>query len=211
MAAFARRERADLTDLLDVVGPDAPTRCGDWTTYDLSAHLVLREANPLAAVGIVVPALERVTDRGMDRLQRKHSFADLVRRLRHGPPRLSPLRPARVDASVNAMEFYIHHEDVRRAGTPQRPRALGPRDQRLLWAATRRMGRMLARRAPVGVELVRSDTAETARISAGEPAVVVRGLPGELALYAYGRGAVADVEVSGDELARAVVVDRLGL
>lgn len=227
MAAFARRERAALTDLFDSVGPDAPTLCGGWSTYDLAAHLVLREANPLAALGIAVPALEKVTDKGMQRLQARRTFTELVRALRVGPPRFSPLRPARIDAAANAMEFFIHHEDVRRAGAPEHPRELDERDQRLLWAATRRMGRMLGRNAPVGIELVRTEATDTSRIStsrisasgistvrisSGEPTVVVRGLPSELALYAYGRGAVADVAVSGDETALTEISnDHLGL
>ncbi len=42
-----QRERAELCDLFDELGPDAPTLCGDWTTADLAAHLVVRERNPL--------------------------------------------------------------------------------------------------------------------------------------------------------------------
>jgi len=208
---LARRERAGLTDLLDAVGPDAPTLCGGWSTYDLAAHLVLREASPLAAAGIVVPVLEKMTDHGMARLKSRRAYTELVQALRDGPPWYSPLRPAKVDASANAMEFYIHHEDVRRAGAAEQPRDLDARDQNLLWALTSRMGRLLARKATVGIELVRTDVPGTTRISQGEPTVVVRGRPSELALFAYGRGSVADVEVGGDETAQAAVSDgRLG-
>ena len=38
-------------------GPEAPTLCAGWTTRDLAAHLVVREARPDAAAGIVLPAL----------------------------------------------------------------------------------------------------------------------------------------------------------
>src|SRR5262249_52743320 len=40
---FDAVERAELCDLLDELGPDAPTLLDGWTTRDLAAHLVLRE------------------------------------------------------------------------------------------------------------------------------------------------------------------------
>jgi uncharacterized protein (TIGR03085 family) len=202
MAPLARRERAALTDLMDRVGPDAPTLCGQWTTFDLAAHLLLREASPLAAAALV-PVLDKLNDKGMEQLKAKRSYAQVVQAVRDGPPWYSPLRPARIDRSANTMEFYIHHEDVRRAGAEPQPRDLGERDQHLLWLLVRKMGRLLARKAQVGIELVRTDVADSARISGGEPTLVVRGLPSELSLFAYGRGAVADVEIGGDAEARA--------
>ncbi|MPZ97341.1 MAG: TIGR03085 family protein [Propionibacteriales bacterium] len=207
MASLARRERAALCDLLDQVGPDAPTLCGGWSTHDLTAHLVLREASPLAAIGIVVPQLEQVADRGMERLKEARPYGDLVQRVREGPPWYSPMRPGKVDRAVNAMEFYVHHEDVRRAGAEWSPRELSARDQHALWSRTRLMSRMLGRGATVGIELVRTDETASARLAGGEPTLVVRGVPSELALFAYGRGAVADVELAGDADAVASFTD----
>src|SRR5262249_6128699 len=40
---FDAIERQRLCDLLDELGPRAPTLLGPWTTQDLAAHLVLRE------------------------------------------------------------------------------------------------------------------------------------------------------------------------
>ena len=65
------------------------------------------------------------------------------------------------------------------------------------------LGKLLARRSSVGIELVRSDVSAVRRIKSGEPTLVVRGLPSELVLFAYGRGAVADVQVEGDAEARS--------
>ena len=42
MTSLARRERLALADLAEQLGPDAPTLCGDWSTRDLLAHLVVR-------------------------------------------------------------------------------------------------------------------------------------------------------------------------
>ena len=40
------RERAQVCLRFDELGPDAPTLCEGWTTFDLAAHLVVRERNP---------------------------------------------------------------------------------------------------------------------------------------------------------------------
>ena len=198
---LSRRERAALCDLMDSVGPDAPTLCAGWTTYDLAAHLVLREGSPLAAVGIVVPQLERLADRGMESLKARTPYPQLVDQVRGGPPLLSPFRAPRVDRAVNAVEYFVHHEDVRRAQADPSPDLgrLDRRDEDSLWRRLSGLGRLLAKRAKVGVELVRTDAPGVHRLNGKEPTVAARGLPSELVLFAYGRGAVADVEVEGDE------------
>ena len=48
------RERHELCDLMLELGPDVPTLCGEWTAFDLAAHLAIRERNPLSAPGILV-------------------------------------------------------------------------------------------------------------------------------------------------------------
>ena len=52
---FDAVERAQLSDLLDEFGPEAPTLLAPWTTRDLAAHLVLREHDSLADPGLVLP------------------------------------------------------------------------------------------------------------------------------------------------------------
>ncbi|MDQ3422948.1 MAG: TIGR03085 family metal-binding protein [Actinomycetota bacterium] len=203
MVPLSRRERAALCDLLDHVGSAAPTLCAGWTSFELVAHLVLREAAPLSAAGVVVPRLEGFTARAMRRLQRRHGFTALVERLRSGPPRWSPMRAVRVDQRVNAMELFVHHEDLRRAQPTWEPRELTAADEDVLWTRLGSTGRLLARRSPTGLELVRSDRAGVARVKPGEPTLVVRGRPGELALFVHGRAAVAQVEYDGDPAARA--------
>ncbi len=63
------KERAALCDTLDKYGPDAPTLCVGWTTLDLAAHLVAREARSDAALGLVVPPLAGHLQNVMDKLQ----------------------------------------------------------------------------------------------------------------------------------------------
>ena len=52
---FDAVEREQLCDVLDELGPQAPTLLASWTTHDLAAHLVLREHHLVAAPGLVVP------------------------------------------------------------------------------------------------------------------------------------------------------------
>ncbi|MPZ60665.1 MAG: TIGR03085 family protein [Propionibacteriales bacterium] len=198
MAPLSRRERADLSDLMDSLGPEAPTLCGTWTTYDLAAHLVLRERSPTAAPGIVLPPLAALADRGMGRLKAEHDYPHLVDLVRSGPPVWSPMRLGEVDRMFNTVEFFVHHEDVRRAQPGWTPRRLEPRDENALWAALRRMGRVLARRSTVGIDLVRTDDEGRVTAKRGEPTLVVEGRAGELVLFAYGRTEVADVVRGGD-------------
>lgn len=107
----AQHERAELAILLAEVGPKAPTLCGEWQTKDLLAHLVLRETRLDAAPGILVPALAGYTERVQRELAGR-DWSRLLEQFRTGPPTLSPYRL--LDAQVNAMEFFVHHEDVRR-------------------------------------------------------------------------------------------------
>jgi uncharacterized protein (TIGR03085 family) len=197
VTVFSRTERAELCDLLTKVGPDAPTLCEGWTTYDLAAHLVLRESDPLGAPGIVIPALARLTDRGMRRVKAAHDYPALIDKLRNGPPFWSPMGWPKLEPAMNTMEFFIHHEDVLRAIEPSARRDLPARFQGTLWAGIKAQGRTLARRCPTGLQVARSDKEASTTVKSGEPVVTVRGLPAEIALYLFGRGAVASVEVEG--------------
>ena len=45
-------ERERLCDLMNELGPEAPTLLEPWTTHDLAAHLVIREHDYSAAPGL---------------------------------------------------------------------------------------------------------------------------------------------------------------
>ena len=62
---------AAMCDTLEKFGPDAPTLCEGWTTLDLAAHLVAREARADAAIGLVVPALAGHLQKVMDQYKAK--------------------------------------------------------------------------------------------------------------------------------------------
>jgi uncharacterized protein (TIGR03085 family) len=196
MTSLAQRERSQLADLLDQVGPDAPTLCEGWTTRDLAAHLIVRERSP-AAAGIVVRPLSGWTESSQRRTARR-DYADLVGDVRDGPPRWSALRLDALDKLVNTVEYFVHHEDVRRAGSAWQPRSLDPADDGALWKATRARAGMLLNRSTVGVQLTTPD-GRSAEARKGSPSVTLVGDPGELLMYLHGRTGQARVEVRGDD------------
>jgi uncharacterized protein (TIGR03085 family) len=188
IVSVASDERAALIDLLDQLGPDAPTLCEGWRTRDLAAHLIVRERRPESAPGIVVKPLSRLTDRAMREYTAK-PWTELLKLLREGPPVWSPMGIPAVSDRVNLAEFYVHHEDVRRGSTGWQPRPPDVRRDAALWKLLGMTGRALYRRSPVGVVLRRPDGAELVAHT-GPRSVTVVGEPGELLLHAYGRSAV---------------------
>ncbi|HSE55288.1 MAG TPA: TIGR03085 family metal-binding protein [Nocardioidaceae bacterium] len=197
MSRLAQSERTALCDLALEVGPDAPTLAGDWTVKDLVVHLLVREGSP-AAVGIVVQPLAVLTERTSRRLARQ-DLAVLVERLRKGPPFYSPFGLAPLDKMLNTVEFFVHHEDIRRAQDGWEPRELPERAQDALWKLVGVLGKGLVRTAKVGVVLERSDTSERTILKDAPAAVIVRGLPAELVMFVYGRQQQARVELLGDD------------
>jgi uncharacterized protein (TIGR03085 family) len=203
--SYARDERTALCALLDETGPDAPTLCEGWRTRHLAAHLVLRERRPGAAAGIPGGPLAGHTRRVTEALATGTPFPRLVEQIRSGPPALSPFRLRSVDERLNLLEFFVHHEDVRRGYGDWEPRVMRDGLADALWQRLR-LGRLLFRRAPVGVELVRDDlTAKPGRqqvrmtAKAKTPLVTVTGHPAELMLWSLGRTSAARVRLDGTE------------
>ena len=153
---LARDERLALCALLEQTGPSAPTLCDGWTTLDLAAHLVLRERRPDAGAGIMVGALAGYTRRVQRGLTDRESFGDLVAAIRSGPPRLSWFGLPGMDERANLVEFFVHHEDIRRGTPGWADRKVTPALSEALWGRLG-MARFVLRKAPVGVELVRDD------------------------------------------------------
>ncbi|MBB3082012.1 TIGR03085 family metal-binding protein [Geodermatophilus sabuli] len=197
------RERAELADLLAALGPDARTCCHGWTTAHLAAHLVVRERRPDAMPGLAVEQLGIAapltawSHRLEDQLRESAPHADVVARLRSGPPAWSPLGWPLLARLVNTAEFAIHHEDARRAQPGWEPRALPRADQDELWGAAVLFARRATGRVPGGLRLRRSDVpGMVRRISRAEPPTTVEGEPLELLLWASGRDDIARVEIS---------------
>jgi uncharacterized protein (TIGR03085 family) len=200
----ARRERAALCDLFAELGPDQPTLCGDWTTRDLAAHLVVRERRPDAAVGIIVSKAAGYTDKVQAGVA-AGEWDQLVDTVRSGPPVWSPTKIAKLDELANTVEFFVHLEDVRRAQPTWAPRDLDDDLTGALYAVLGKMAKRLVKRSPVGIVLEPDDDHEPIVARQAEPSVTVRGPVGELVMFVYGRQAHSSVEVLGDDDSVAAV------
>jgi len=193
---FDAVERAQLSDLFDELGPDAPTLLTPWTTRDLAAHLVLRERDYLAGPGLVLPGTwGRLAERRRRALALR-DFTWLIATIRSGPP-LGFFRIGWVRRLASLNEFFVHHEDVRRANG-RGPRTNEQAMDEALWRNVCRAPWFLAwRLRGAGLELHWTGTAKTVRARRGEPAARIAGPPGELLLYLFGRQGATHVEVSG--------------
>jgi uncharacterized protein (TIGR03085 family) len=194
----ARRERAELCELFLELGPDEPTLCGDWTTRDLAAHLVVRERRPDAAIGIVVPKAAGYTDRVQAGVA-DTEWTELVETVRSGPPFWSPTRLAKVDELANTVEFFVHLEDVRRAQPTWEPRALDADLVGALHGVLAKMSKRLVKSSPVGIVLEPDDDHGPIVAKQADPSVTVRGPVGELVMFVYGRQTHSRVELFGDD------------
>ena len=200
MEPMSRSERAALCNSALEAGADAPTLCGGWTVKDLVIHLLVRERDPLGAPGIVVPRLEGLT-RFSERRLAQQDFSVLVERVRSGPPKWSPMALPPLDRSLNTLEYFVHHEDIRRAHTSWRPRELTESEQKALWKMLTVAGRGLVRHVGVPVEMEwKGRTAVLSKGSketrGGRPAVV-SGPPAELTMFLFGRDRTAGLRFRG--------------
>jgi uncharacterized protein (TIGR03085 family) len=202
---YSRDERVALCALLDEAGPGKPTLCEGWATVDLAAHLVLRERRPDAGAGMLGGPLAGYSRNVQRKLVERNPYPRLVELIRSGPPRLSLFGLPGVDERANVAEFFVHHEDVRRAMPDWEPRKIEQGLSDVLW---RRLGiaRFILRKAPVGVELARDDPPDAGapggrrvRITAKArtPVVTVTGTPAELTMWVFGRTGAARVRLDG--------------
>ncbi|HEX7305091.1 TIGR03085 family metal-binding protein [Lentzea sp.] len=188
--SFALDERKALVDLMTELGPDAPTLCGTWLVKDLAAHLAIRERRPDSVPGIFLPPLAGWTDKVQADYAHK-AWSELLDLVRTPPFWIKP-----IDDLMNPVEFFVHHEDVRRAQAGWEPRPHDGRRDAVLWKSLPVTARMTYKSSPVGVTLVRPD-GEHVVAKQGANGVVVTGEVPELVMLAFGRDE-ARVEYSGD-------------
>ncbi|NHU85223.1 TIGR03085 family protein [Kocuria sp. JC486] len=198
MTNFAVVERRHLAALLRRVGPEAPTHCEGWKTRDLAVHLVERDSRPDILVGKFAPKLPVLGKRakaGDDALYAL-PWNELVARLEK-PALLSAARVGPLDKRMNTAEFFVHHEDVRRAQETWHRRQLLLDEEKDLWASLQLMAKPLLRGEQDSILLVASGHGS---ISAGRGKTkrvqLVRGNPSELLLWAYGRRDAAEVVIT---------------
>ncbi|MDT5182221.1 MAG: hypothetical protein QOI29_379 [Mycobacterium sp.] len=204
----AQRERAALVETMRTVGPDAPTLCGDWTTRDLAAHLVVRERRLDATAGVAVPFLAGYTAKVQRQVTQSTDWDELLDKIASGPPLYSPFKI--LDPVANMGEMFIHHEDVRRAQTGWEPRQLDDATVKALGRGLPLMARLTLAKAPARVSLRTPDGKTLVTVGRG-PELTVTGEPQELLLFISGRDAVR-LEFDGDPaLVEEVRASRRGL
>jgi uncharacterized protein (TIGR03085 family) len=149
-----------------------------------------------AGPGILLPSFAGHTEKLQNRVAEKTDWEELVGKIASGPPRYSPFKL--LDPVANVAEMFIHHEDVRRAGTDWEPRELEPKMVAGLRRTLPLLGRLTLAKLPARVVL-RTSEGKTALMAGRGPGVAVTGPPEELLLFAVGRKARVDFE--GDESA----------
>lgn len=197
------RERVQLCARMEELGPDAPTLCDGWTTFDLAAHLVVRERSVLGAPGVVLAKgpFPGFTASAMAR-EKRRGYGAVLQRVRTGPP-LGPYAVPALREVANLAEYYVHHEDVRRANAMTEPRSGIDDVHERLWSILRRLAKVLFRAVPGehGVTLVTPGHAPLVLRDRPASSVRILGEPGELLLYGYGRTGAAHVVLEGDDAA----------
>lgn len=209
MSELVRRQRQSLSGLLESLTPaqwDAETLCVGWDAGDVAAHLVVREREPLAGPGILLPGPFQVFTRRRQLAWKARGRDALLGALRAGPPwpLSGPLGTGQV------VEDWIHEQDVRRGGAQVGPGEGDPHLGPLLWVAAKRFASRTVAVDNLVVEL--TDGQRRHRLTSQRwlpfgratdaPAdVTVTGPAAELLLFAAGRRA-AGVTITGDSGAR---------
>lgn len=215
------RQRQHLCTLLDSLSReqwDADTMCDGWDAGDMVAHLLVREREPVAALGILIPPLSTLTDKRMAKRKSAGRTA-VMADLRQGPPAWMRLPVAR---DVQVGEDWIHAADIARGGAATLDGANiqpfdGTEDPEvavLLWKAVGRFAPLTLRSIDTPGVIALTDGTTTrsyrvggamARIAPDEPAdVTITGPVGELVLYLTGRR-VANVSIDGKDALRVAL------
>jgi hypothetical protein len=198
VTSLARTERAALADLLDQLGPDEPTLCGDWTTRDLAAHLTVRERRPDALPGVAIKAFAGRTESVQDSYAER-DYSELVQLVRSGPGRLSLfslLAPTSSSTPPSTSCTTRTSSGRKRGGSRAHSHdgcktRSGRRSRRVPRCPTEGWGQHRAppHRPPEVPPLV---------ASSGGSAATIAGEPLELLLYSFGRREHAKVTITGD-------------
>jgi uncharacterized protein (TIGR03083 family) len=198
-------ERAALADSLQAVGRHAQTACGDWTAFDLAAHVVAAErAAGALAFCVRAPAARGVQFRPRPQLvnstiwrERRDGYSALIRRLRQPSPRLL-LTPA--VAAATLFEVWMHQDDLTRANN------LAHHTPNHLFEAIPFLMRYLASRLPSARLIVRTtDSHEfTCGPNVGTTAVLT-GPAADLARWLVGRRPLTATNIQ----AQPAIIDQL--
>lgn len=195
---FARIERKAIAQTLLDVGPDHPTLCEGWNTRDLAVHLVERDSRPDVIVGISTTSIPFLSPRARTKHEEFKTMpweklVDLIL----NPPKFSSAAFGKLDRAVNTGEFFVHHEDIRRAAAEWEPREVSAQEEYELFKTVKRMALpLLAKKENNVVLLCPGFGAASGGKRHNSAITIVKGKPSEVLMWAFGRENVADVEIT---------------
>ena len=114
----------------------------------------------IGAAGITFSPMAGLTERAMARAARA-PFPDMVKKLYD--PGLTPYRLPGVERLTNLLEYFVHHEDLRRAQPGWEPRELPAADEDELWKLLPGSAKLATRKVGVPIVVRRSDRPGPAR------------------------------------------------
>ncbi|TLP71959.1 TIGR03085 family metal-binding protein [Nesterenkonia sphaerica] len=199
MTSTASQERKALVSALRSVTAEAPTLCEGWSAQDLALHVVVRDSRPDLMVGQQLPLVGPRARRALQTL-RDAGYEALVDRVAAGPPRYFPQSLEPVDVAMNTLEYYIHTEDVLRAQPgfqlSERRRISEELRKRIWQHASLTFFVMAARKQNRRITFFSPGYGATTRGPAAAPLMMVHGAPEELTLWASGRAAHAEADIT---------------
>lgn len=191
--AFVVKQRNELVALLKSLSDKQwhnQTLCTGWSIEDLSAHLLVREHNIVAGIGLVIPQLADLHDKCMQKTRAKgHEY--IIQKLKK--------YPWYMPASVNVAEFWVHNQDIVRGELKAPVPTLTLEEEMMLWQSLK--GLVMVRKSMVrdlgSVVLENSQTKEQIHIEqkGSNKHTRVAGTAGELLLFFYGRRKAAKVHI----------------
>lgn len=186
-----------LCEVLRQSHPTGPTLCAGWNVHDLAVHLWSLNHDPVSWLGIVVAPLATLTARRADAAKVRYTYDELVGRIAERADLLCMPEDRLEGYRHSLAEYFIHTEDILRAGGSPVDRSYSPALQGALWKRLKVAARQLAVMYPercAGVQF-RSQYGAF-RAGFGTVRKQVSGTPAELLLWASGRQAVAEVHIS---------------
>lgn len=191
---FVKEERAFTVSTLNSLTEkqwQAKTLCDGWSIEDLAAHLVSRERNIIGGIGLIIPSLQTLHDKRIERVK-SHGHDYMIHKLSK--------YPWYMPASLNVAEFWVHNEDLLR-GDLQMSRAKPSSAQNIiLWNSLKGISKV--RKSLVSdvgnVDLVNTQTNEAIyiRFNSQSKITQVSGTAGEVLLFFYGRRKAANIHIS---------------
>ncbi|WP_158583114.1 maleylpyruvate isomerase family mycothiol-dependent enzyme [Nesterenkonia natronophila] len=199
MTSTASQERKAMVSALRSVTADAPTLCKGWSAQDLALHIVVRDSRPDLMVGRRLPLVGPKARAALQNLA-SGGYDASVDRVAAGPPPYFPQILKPVDDAMNTLEYYIHTEDVLRAQPGfelSHRREISEELRKRIWQhASLTFFVMAARKQNRRITFFSPGYGATTRGPAAAPLMMVHGTPEELTLWASGRAAHAQVDIT---------------